>query len=114
MKSSNFIFFILVNLGLVNKKQGPGSLRHRGGKCIIVSGDRSNKPKEGQFLVTIERCGHPLLEFQLWPNGTLMFIIYGMCVKPTGPMSDGVQVGKLVLKYISCYIVLTLNENKQT
>jgi hypothetical protein len=107
LKSSNFIFFIL---GLVNKKQGPGSIRHSEGWCIFVSGEQ----KEGQFLVAYAKCGQGWQELRLWPNGTLMLTKYGMCVKPTGPVTDGVQVGKLVLKYISCYNVLTLNENKQT
>jgi hypothetical protein len=43
-----------------------------------------------------------------------MLTKYGMCVKPIGPVTDGVRVSQLVLRYISCYIVLTLNENKQT
>jgi hypothetical protein len=64
--------------------------------------------------MTHQGCGKDRLEFQLWPNGTLMVTKYAMCVKPTGPVTDGVMVGKLVLKYISCYDVLTLNENKQT
>ncbi|CAB3989870.1 MAM and LDL-receptor class A domain-containing 1-like [Paramuricea clavata] len=73
--------------------QGPGSIRHSGGKCIHVLLDTFNKPKEGQFLVTYEGCAKDRLEFQLWPNGTLMLTRHSMCVKPTDRMTDGVKVG---------------------
>ena len=56
-----------------------------------------SRPKDGQFLMVHQGCGKDQLEFQLWPNGTLMLTRHGMCVKPTGPVTDGVQVGKLVL-----------------
>jgi hypothetical protein len=39
-------------------------------------------------------CRKDFQEFRLWPNGTLMLTKYGMCVKPTGPVTDGVRVGK--------------------
>ena len=63
--------------------------------------------------MTFVECRQVWQEFQLWPNGTLMLTKYGMCVKPTGPVTDGVQVGKLVLKYISCYNVFNA-EREQT
>ena len=101
MKSSNFIDFILGSS--TNREQGPGSIKHSGGKCIHVLLGAFNKPKEGQFLVTYTACGLDRLEFQLLPSGILMFTKYSMCVKPIGPVIDGVKVGKLVLRYISCY-----------
>ncbi|CAB4033342.1 Hypothetical predicted protein, partial [Paramuricea clavata] len=79
----------------VNKKQGPGFIRHSGGKCIhYLLGSYNKKPKEGESLVTYQGCGHDWQEFRLWPNGTLMLTNkYSMCVKPTGPVTDGVKVG---------------------
>ena len=64
-------------------------------------------------------CGIDRHEFQLWPNGTLMLTKYRMCVKPTGPVTDGVKVGKNFRYssfeiYFLLYNVLSLNENKQT
>jgi hypothetical protein len=38
-----------------------------------------------------------------------MFTRHSMCVKPIGLVTDGVEVGKLLLKY--CYNVLTRDEN---
>jgi hypothetical protein len=52
------------------------------------------KPIEGQFLVTYKGCGEDRQEFQLLPNGVLMITKRGMCVKPTGRVTDGVKVGK--------------------
>jgi hypothetical protein len=43
--------------------------------------------------VTYRGCGKDRLEFQLRPNGILMLTKYGMCVKPTGRVNDGVKVG---------------------
>ena len=88
---------------LANKKQGPGSIRHNGGpgsirhnggKCIHHSFGAHTRPKEGDSLVTYIGCGKDRQEFRLWPNRILMFTKYGMCVKPTGPVTDGVRVGK--------------------
>jgi hypothetical protein len=70
------------------------------------------RPKDGELLVVHQGCGRGWQEFQLWPNGSLMFTRHGMCVKPIGFLLDGVEVGQLVLRY--CYNVLTLNKNKQT
>jgi hypothetical protein len=53
--------------------------------------------------MTYEGCGQDRLEFQLLPNGILMLTKYGMCVKPAGWVTDGLKVGKLVLKYISSF-----------
>ena len=105
LKSSYFIYFIL---GLVNKKQGPGSIRqsYSGGKCIHVLNGARQRPKEGQFLVIFTGCGKDRLEFQLLPNGTLLHTRHGMCVKPTGPVTGGVKVGKLVLRYISSFEII--------
>ena len=69
-------------------------MRHSGGKCIHVLLGAFTKPKEGQFLVTHDGCLEDRLEFQLWPSGILILTRYGMCVKPTGPVTDGVRVGK--------------------
>jgi hypothetical protein len=76
-------------------------MRHSGGKCIHVLLGAFTKPKEGQFLVTHDGCLEDRLEFQLWPSGILILTRYGMCVKPTGPVTDGVRVGKKSLRYIS-------------
>ena len=58
--------------------------------------------------MTYRGCGQDRLEFQLWPNGILMLTKYGMCVKPTGRVTDGVKVGKLVLNYISSFEIYFL------
>ncbi|CAB4036292.1 RNA-directed DNA polymerase from mobile element jockey, partial [Paramuricea clavata] len=68
-------------------------MRHIGGKCIHVLGGAFTKPKVGQFLVIYDGCVKDRLEFQLWPSGILLLTRYGMCVKPTGPVTDGVRVG---------------------
>ncbi|CAB3992973.1 MAM and LDL-receptor class A domain-containing 2-like [Paramuricea clavata] len=78
---------------LTNKKQGPGSIRHSSSKCIHVVEGADIRPKEGYFLVIYTGCGEDRMEFRLWPNGMLMLTKYGMCVKPTGPETDGVKVG---------------------
>ncbi|CAB4040151.1 RNA-directed DNA polymerase from transposon BS, partial [Paramuricea clavata] len=67
---------------LANKNQGPGSLQHRGRKCIRVIGDAYNRPKDGQSLVLDQGCWKGQQELQLWPNGTLMLTRHGMCAKP--------------------------------
>jgi hypothetical protein len=53
-------------------------------------------------------CRESRLEFQLWPNGTLMHTKYGMCVRPNTrrPVTDGVQVGKLVLGFITSVVTM--------
>ncbi|CAB3994109.1 RNA-directed DNA polymerase from mobile element jockey [Paramuricea clavata] len=80
---------------LTNKTQGPGSLRHRSGKCIHILMEGSSRPNDGENLVLYRTCGKDRLEFLLWPNGTLMHTRHRMCVKPiaTGPLTDGVKVG---------------------
>ena len=101
MGSSNFIIFLLGFLA--NKKQGPGSIQYRGGKCIHVLGSGFNRPKDGKRLVLYKRCGESRLEFQLWENGTLMHTRHSMCVKPIVTVTDGVRVGKLAwfeIKYL--------------
>jgi hypothetical protein len=101
LKYSNFIFFIPGLLA--NKDQGPGSIQHRGGKCIHILLGGYRRPKEGQPLVVYQGCGQGRLEFQLFTNGTLMHTRHSMCVKPIGTVTDGAKVGKLGLKCITLF-----------
>ena len=79
------IFFILVE---TDKFQGPGSIRHYGGKCIHVLGAAYLRPKNGENIVLYQGCGEEQQEFQLWPNGSLMLTKHGMCVKPISNEAD--------------------------
>jgi hypothetical protein len=90
---SNFIIFI--QAFLANKNQGPGSIQHSGKRCIHVDGAAYNRPNNGQPLLVYQGCGEEQTEFQLWPNGSLMLTRHGMCVKPTGQVTNGVRVSKL-------------------
>ncbi|CAB4026654.1 MAM and LDL-receptor class A domain-containing 2-like, partial [Paramuricea clavata] len=78
---------------LANKNHGPGSIQHRGGKCIHILLGGYTRPKDGQPLVVYRGCGQGRLEFQLFTNGTLMHTRHSMCVKPIGTVTDGAKVG---------------------
>ena len=83
---------------LEDVKQGPGSLQHRGRKCVRVFNGSYNRPNDGQFLVVHHGCWEGMQEFRLWPNGTLMLTKHNMCVRPntTGPVTNGAQVSDLM------------------
>ena len=84
--SCSIIFsFTLVQ---ADKIQGPGSIRHYGGKCIHVLGAAYLRPKNGEYIVLYQGCGEEQQEFQLWPNGSLMLTRHRMCVKPIASESD--------------------------
>ena len=81
---------------MTNKNQGPGSIQHRGGKCIHIYLGGLTRPKDGQVLVVYQGCEEDRLEFKLYPNGTLMNTRHTMCVKPVGAnVTDGTEVGGL-------------------
>ena len=81
---------------MANKNQGPGSIQHRGGKCIHINLGGYTRPQDGQVLVVYQGCGEDRLEFKLYPNGILMHTKHNMCVKPVGAsVTDGTEVGGL-------------------
>ncbi|CAB3990325.1 MAM and LDL-receptor class A domain-containing 2-like [Paramuricea clavata] len=80
------------SFGLLNKKQGPGSIRHGEDNCTNVHSGPCTRPEEGAFLVTGRGCGEDRLEFRLMPNGILRLTRYGMCVKPADQVTEGAQV----------------------
>ena len=73
---------------LKSKSHGPGVLQFRGGKCIHISLYTFGKPRDGTKLAVRHVCS----EFELRSNGKLMLTRLGMCVKPIGPLIEGVEV----------------------
>ncbi len=69
---------------------------------FILTGAVSSRPIEGQRLVVYQGCGEGRLEFQLYPNGTLISTRHRMCVKPIGAsVTDGTKVGRMRLRFIT-------------
>ena len=88
----NLLFF-LQHLGVLDSKnKGPGSLQHRGGKCIHVYGGAWNKPVAGTRIVFYTGCAQIRLEFQIQPDGKLIHTKYGQCLKSVGPAINGAKV----------------------
>ena len=92
---SNFVFFLMLGL-LKNKNKGPGSIQHRGGKCIHIHLGGHTKPSSGQKLVFYDGCGESRLEFKIASDNKLMHVNHNMCVKPVQD-TDGSQVGNILL-----------------
>jgi len=83
------IFFIPI--GAVGPN-GPGSLRHSGGKCVHVHQGAYSKPKDDTPLVIYTGCGQDRLEFE-FTGGNLQLTKYKMCVGPRrGSTSSGTVV----------------------
>ncbi|XP_028407496.1 MAM and LDL-receptor class A domain-containing protein 1-like isoform X2 [Dendronephthya gigantea] len=76
---------------LKNKSQGPGALQFRGGKCIHIFHGGHTKPNDGQRLVIHRGCNEERLKFELRSDGILLHTEHNMCVKPKGPLIDGVE-----------------------
>ena len=85
LRTIKFVF-----LGILkSRSQGPGALQFHGGKCIHVYGGGLN---DGQLLVIYRVCDEKRLAFELRSDGILMHTKYNMCVKPIGPVIEGVKV----------------------
>ncbi|XP_057298293.1 MAM and LDL-receptor class A domain-containing protein 2-like isoform X2 [Hydractinia symbiolongicarpus] len=77
------------------QRQGPGSIKHSGGKCIHVLNGAFKKPKEMQPLVVYNGCGQDRLEFVLQPDGSFKMTMWKMCIAVVGGQSatSGAKIG---------------------
>lgn len=92
--------FLISFLVQTDKNQGPGSIKHHGGKCIHILGAAYLRPKNGEYIVVYPGCGEEQQEFKLWPNGSLMLTRHDMCVKPVAS-EDGVHDVKVRTQSLS-------------
>ena len=77
---------------LKSKSQGPGALQFLGGKCVHIHRGGFTKPNDGRPLIIYRVCNEERLKFELRTDGLLMHFKHNMCVKPRGPVIDGVRV----------------------